>query len=402
MNNLSNNLKKLRPFLATAIGLIVAFMFFGRFISRLLLTYSLPMLYLYLRLRSRIRSRNRRRWFALIFVLLLLGFPLAETLSHLRGLPDMTPLVTAAYLCMPFLFYLFLFNLVIDLFLLLNRLVKVLPRDLFRKRKIRLAGLLVPAFLSLVVVALGYWNHSVIRVNEYQIEIPGNSSALSSLRVVLASDFHLGSQTRRWFVEKCVDRINSLAPDVVLLPGDILEGDRHDLDLEPFQRQFRRLEATYGVFASPGNHEFHGRWQESGFFQNAGITMLKDERVTIGRAFVLAGRSDGRRKKRKSLKELLDGVPDSLPVFLMDHRPRRFEEVSRYRVDVQVSGHTHNGQLFPLNLIFALMHDLNWGHKKIADTHFFVTCGIQLWGPPVRTAGVSELMVINVTFSKQQ
>jgi predicted MPP superfamily phosphohydrolase len=83
---------------------------------------------------------------------------------------------------------------------------------------------------------------------------------------------------------------------------------------------------------------------------------------------------------------------------MLDHRPADFGNASSANVDVQVSGHTHNGQLFPLNYITSNMYDLSWGHKKINNTHFFVTSGLQSWGPAVKTAGTSEIMVIDIDF----
>jgi hypothetical protein len=91
-------------------------------------------------------------------------------------------------------------------------------------------------------------------------------------------------------------------------------------------------------------------------------------------------------------------VNDSLPVILVDHRPTEIDQVSKTTVDIQLSGHTHNGQMFPLNLILRSMYQLTWGYEKVGNTHFFVTSGIRLWGPPVRTVGKSEIMVIEVDF----
>jgi predicted MPP superfamily phosphohydrolase len=87
-----------------------------------------------------------------------------------------------------------------------------------------------------------------------------------------------------------------------------------------------------------------------------------------------------------------------MPVILMDHRPTQLREVSQTIADVQVSGHTHYGQMFPVNLITHTVYELSWGYKKIKNTHFFVTSGLRLWGPLVKTAGKSEIMLIDVKF----
>ena len=126
--------------------------------------------------------------------------------------------------------------------------------------------------------------------------------------------------------------------------------------------------------------------------------MLRDEWVLVANSFYVVGRNDFRRRNRKSLEDLLKDMSQDLPVILLDHRPVEFDKVSKSRVGLQVSGHTHHGQLFPLNLLSEMNHELSWGYLRKGNTHFFVTCGIQLWGPQVRTAGVSEIMVIDVFF----
>ena len=98
------------------------------------------------------------------------------------------------------------------------------------------------------------------------------------------------------------------------------------------------------------------------------------------------------------MAELLAATPPDLPVVLIDHRPTELAAAAASGVDVQFSGHTHNGQLFPVNFITALQYELSWGYKKKGPTHIFVSCGVQLWGPRVRTAGVSEILRVDVAF----
>jgi predicted MPP superfamily phosphohydrolase len=95
---------------------------------------------------------------------------------------------------------------------------------------------------------------------------------------------------------------------------------------------------------------------------------------------------------------MMKSVDGSLPVLLIDHRPTELEQIGQAGVDISFSGHTHDGQLFPLNLILRNMYPLVWGYKKFSNTHCFVTSGIRLWGPPVRTVGKSEIMVVDVRF----
>ena len=118
----------------------------------------------------------------------------------------------------------------------------------------------------------------------------------------------------------------------------------------------------------------------------------------IDNAFVLIGRNDGREQGRMSIGDLMKKAPATLPVIVMDHKPTDLERICATRPDVLVSGHTHNGQLWPLNYIINQIYDIPWGYRKINETNIFVTSGVQVWGPPVRTTGDSEIMLITVQF----
>ena len=133
------------------------------------------------------------------------------------------------------------------------------------------------------------------------------------------------------------------------------------------------------------------------FFVKSGMMLLEDRVEKIGNAFYLAGRKDGRFSKKKPIGELLKSAPEDLPVILLDHSPKDLENVSRSRVDLQLSGHTHNGQLFPVNLlVMPFQYELAWGIKTKRHTQFIVSSGVQAWGPPVKTAGDSEILFIKV------
>ena len=365
----------------------------------ILSAYLLPGIYTYFRLRHLLSEKIHKVLFTVFYIILMLSFPLTEFVSHGSVSGWIKYLVLPGYYSLPFLLYLFLLLLVFDLFLGVNRLVKLVPAETLRGRNFRLIVFWVIITCSTAIVAIGAVHLNTIRVAEYKIAVPRGSAGISHLRIAMAADFHLGQLTRNGFLETFAAKINALQPDILLIPGDIVEGHRDDGDTEEFARQFRRIKTKYGIYASPGNHESHGGNNTMAFFAHAGIEVLADRGVAIDNSFCLVGRNDRHYINRIPINRLLDTLPPRLPVIVLDHRPVDLEEASMNRVDIQVSGHTHYGQLFPLNFIIKNLYRLPWGYTKIRGTHFFVTSGIQVWGPPIRTAGNSEIMMIDVEFN---
>jgi hypothetical protein len=356
-------------------------------------------IYTYIRVLRLFSWNIDRILFTAGFVVLLAGFPVAETLSH-RGAGGLTKVVMiAGYDALPLLLYLVLTVILSDLAIGVARLLKILSKEVVHSplfRRFRLAAaLIIPA----LIVAVGITNYHHLRIREYTIEVPRRSSAAKELTIAFAADFHLGTITAGRFLERFVAKVNAAAPDIVLIGGDILEGDRRDEDTGKFEAQFRRLHSKYGVYAVPGNHEGHGGGRTN-FFERAGIRLLEDMVVKIDDAVYLAGRNDAHSRNRKPVAGLLRDTPGNLPVILLDHRPTDLENVSRTGADIQLSGHTHHGQLFPINWITNREYELSWGHIKKNRTHVFVTSGVQLWGPPVRTAGFSEILLLHVLFKE--
>jgi predicted MPP superfamily phosphohydrolase len=365
----------------------------------ILAIYLLPGIYVYIRMLTLFNHKPGQVIFTIIYLLLLFLFPITEMLAHARISGIGNPFILAGYLLLPFLLYLFLCVIGRDLFLAVNRLLKIVTAEKLQSPRIKILTLFILLVIPAVIVVFGMIRYADIKVNRYQIEIPRRSSALRHLRIILASDFHLRRLTADHFMPDFVQKVNSLNADILLMPGDILEGDRQDEQVAEFERQFCQIQTKYGVYASLGNHEFyHGRGGTD-FFNNSHITVLTDTTIVINHSFALVGRNDQHFYRRKPVSVLVGNLPDELPVIVLDHRPTDLQNISASGADILVSGHTHNGQLFPFNYIAQKVYELSWGYKKINKTHVFVTSGIQLWGPPVRTTGDSELMVIDVVLT---
>ena len=360
------------------------------------LLLSIPLvIYVAWRLRTLIARPAWKNIATVLVVLLAAGYPAAESLSHGTIGGGLKLLVLAGYYALPLVLYFTMTVLLTDLAIAILRLSKAVTRETVRSDKFRLRRLAFVLAVPTLVVAAGIVNANVLRVHEYTVEVPRQASTLRELKVVFASDLHLGAMTSKGWLARFVDKVNAQKPDLVLIGGDIREGHRGEGDMGAIEAQFRRLEARYGVFAVPGNHEgYAGTTGE--FFDRSHIRFLQDELAIVEGEFTLVGRRDARRGTRASVDGLLRKAPAGLPVILLDHRPTDMEAVSRTRVDLQLSGHTHHGQLFPVNFVTQLEYGLSWGHRKTGQTHFIVTSGAQLWGPPVRTVGASEIVVVHV------
>ncbi len=335
--------------------------------------------------------------FIAAYVLLVLAFPFAERLSHASGVEWANGIMTAGYFSLPLLLYLMLSVILLDLTIATARLTGILSKETvdqpgFGKMRLFLV-LAVP--VGIVMIGAELNNHP--QIHEYSVEIPRRSSEIRQLKIAFSSDFHLRETTDRHLVERFVKKVNAANPDLVLIGGDVVEGDRQGEKMDEFAAQFHRLKAKYGVYGVPGNHDLRGA-RATGFFDQAGICLLQDGIEKIENAFYLVGRNDERSGRRKEVDELLRDCDRSLPIIVLDHRPTDLDNISRTGADIVLSGHTHNGQLFPVNLIAMRRYELSWGYKLKNRTHVFVTSGLQVWGPPVRTAGASEIMIVNVTF----
>jgi predicted MPP superfamily phosphohydrolase len=360
------------------------------------LAYVIPNIYVFFRIRSFI-SRGYKLHYTLLYLAIVSVYPLSNTFEG-PGAFGQTLSLVADYL-LPFFLYIFIFVLLYDLLFLINKLLKVVSDDILGSPRFRKAALTTIIISSVAVVIGGVINFNTIRTSEYNIEVQGRHSGTKTLRIAFVADFHLREGVNISFVEQFADKIRNIKPDLLLFGGDIAEGNMENDDMTVYEEILKSIRPVYGSFGVLGNHEYYAGQDEGSFFDKAEIKLLNDTLVLINNSFYIGGRYDSHFRGRKSISELVDPVSDSIPLIMLDHRPSEIIQVSKTKVDVQFSGHTHNGQMFPINLIIRNMYEVGWGYRKIENTHFFVTSGIRLWGPPVRTTGKSEIMIVNVHFT---
>jgi uncharacterized protein len=364
------------------------------------LAYIIPNIYVFLRIWCLFINRGYKILYTITYLLIAFIYPVSNLFSEDdSGILAQVFTLTGNYI-LPFYLYLFLTVLVLDILLLVNHFIKIFPAEKMKGTCFKITGLSAILFCSVFVVVGGIINFNTIRTSEYSIEIPRKLSVIKHLKIAFVADFHLQEQTNPGFVQRFIEKINAINPDLMLFGGDIVEGDREDENMVHFEKLLKGIKTKYGVFGVLGNHEYYGGEDKGSFFGKSGIKILCDTVVAIDSSFNLGGRYDSHFEKRKSVDDLLKYSKNWLPVILVDHRPTEIDQVSRTETDIHLSGHTHDGQMFPINLITNKVYELSWGYRKIGNTHFFVTSGIRLWGPPVRTAGKSEIMVINIDFTE--
>ncbi|HSS38874.1 MAG TPA: metallophosphoesterase [Polyangia bacterium] len=224
-------------------------------------------------------------------------------------------------------------------------------------------------------------------------------AALHGFSIVQLTDIHVGPTIGRRFVEDVVARTNALEPDLVAITGDLVDGHVHDLaeSIAPLAQ----LRARHGVFFVTGNHEyFSGAEAWVNELTRMGIRVLQNERVVIGNAgasFDLAGVDDrsavhyGGLAPQEAVARALSGRDSSRELVLLAHQPRSALDAESFGVGLQLSGHTHGGQIWPFGLIVRLQQPFTAGLHRHRDAQVYVSRGTGYWGPPMRLAAPSEI-----------
>lgn len=252
------------------------------------------------------------------------------------------------------------------------------------------------------IAAFGVWRaFTPPQITEVPVRLPNLPKALEGFTIVQLTDIHVGGIIQRHFLDELVARANAQSPDLLAITGDLVDGTPEQLGR--FVAAFGNLRAKRGRYFVTGNHDYYsGADQWVQVVRGLGIDVLRNRRVTIGDAggsFQLAGvddwssRREGKTGSVYDLDAALEGLrPDQASV-LLAHQPMNLEEVSRRGVGLQLSGHTHGGQMFPVTALAGLFYgDRNTGLSRLGDTHFFVSRGCGFVGPPMRVGAPPEIV----------
>jgi predicted MPP superfamily phosphohydrolase len=379
------------------------------FFSIVIVLYGLINTYIYVRgLQALPHPSSLRTWFSVAFWFLALSYFAARLLELFFASWLSDALIWVGSFWLGAMAYFVVVLLAIDILRLANGIVPFFPEFLTRNMQHVKQVLFVTVGGTVILAVVGSrFNAMFPTITTLDLTI-NKKSPLKELNIALASDIHLGTVVCNNHFERIVRKINSLHPDIVLFPGDIV-----DEDIEPVIRQnlgetVRQIQSKYGVYAITGNHEYIGGVEPAcKYLTEHGIVMLRDSSATIAGSFVLAGREDRSirqfsGKRRKPLSEILAGVDTSLPVILMDHQPIDLDDAASAGVDLQFSGHTHHGQLWPFNFITKAVYELSWGYARKGNTQYYVSCGVGTWGPPMRSGNRPEVVNVRLRFEANQ
>jgi len=357
-------------------------------------------------LGSRILFLNNKVYW-IVIALIASAYIISMLLSSYIPSVVLNTLNIAGSYWMGIIFYLILILPIIDLIRFINSKISFIPRNINETANLSLIISIVVIVFLAGLMAYGTWSARSPKVTKYDINVNKSTVDLKKLKIIMVSDIHLGSVVDNRRLTVMVNKINELNPDIVLIPGDII-----DSSLEPFVKQkmsnnFKRLKSKYGVYACLGNHDGMGSKVEDVVktFNNSGINVLRDKAILINNSFYVIGRDDISQEsqtkvKRKEISDIIKDLDKSKPLILMDHQPRDFAETQKQEIDLQVSGHTHRGQLFPANLITNAIFEIDYGYLKKNNSNFIVSSGYGTWGPPISIGSRCEIVKIDVGFKK--
>lgn len=302
--------------------------------------------------------------------------------------------------------YLFMFALIVEFVnFLLVHVLKLKKRKVWNKIY-RCGG--IPVIITALVLCYGYWNMGHVVEKDYTV-YTSKQIRDEGYRIVLITDLHYGiSMNGEQLEEKCRE-IQATRPDLVVLGGDIFDERTTLSQMQEAVRILGSIESEYGIVYIYGNHDRALYSEEPNYtvsqmneaIQSANIRILSDEQWRVTDDLVVVGREDRSYQlegERKSSRTLLDGADREDYLLLLDHQPSELIENSEAGYDLQLSGHTHGGQIWPMGFLndFLGFGEMNYGQRTIGDFKVIVSSGIAGWGYPVRTGSHSEYVVVDI------
>ena len=304
-------------------------------------------------------------------------------------------------------------------------LVRLILKYVFHARFLEFRStFVITGFVCMALIILisvyGILHVGTIKVTPYEVTVNKKVKDMDSLKIVLLADTHFGYSINCRHAQKMVEKINAQDPDIVCIAGDIFDNDYDAIsDPEGVCNALKSIKSRYGVYACWGNHDldepilagftFGGRKKDQAdprmeqLLRDANIHLLTDEAELIDDKFYVVGRNDSSRThklggQRLSPAQLTKDLDLDKPVIFIDHQPKQLQETADAGADLDLCGHTHDGQIFPGNLFIHLFWENSFGYLKKDKMHNIVTSGVGVWGPDMRVGTNCEICPITVHF----
>ena len=304
-------------------------------------------------------------------------------------------------------------------------LVRLILKYVFHARFLEFRStFVITGFVCMALIILisvyGILHVGTIKVTPYKVTVNKKVKDMDSLKIVLLADTHFGYSINCRHAQKMVEKINAQDPDIVCIAGDIFDNDYDAIsDPEGVCNALKSIKSRYGVYACWGNHDldepilagftFGGKKKNQAdprmeqLLRDANIHLLTDEAELIDEKFYVVGRNDSSRThklggQRLSPAQLTKDLDLDKPVIFIDHQPKQLQETADAGADLDLCGHTHDGQIFPGNLFIHLFWENSFGYLKKDKMHNIVTSGVGVWGPDMRVGTNCEICPITVHF----
>lgn len=316
--------------------------------------------------------------------------------------------------------YSLLYVVLFDLLRLIAKHTKLKNTLLFSRGSVISIGSVVVA-CAVATCLYGIFNARNIKVNEYSVTVNKSCGSDKHLKAVLVADLHMGYAIGVDHITNMVEKINQQDADIVIIAGDIFDNSYDGMDdPEGIKAQLQSIKSKYGVYAVYGNHDIDEKilmgftfdWggkqlhneKMTNFVKDCGITLINDESVLINDEFYLVGRRDTDKPgtedgTRAEISELTKDLDKTKPIFVLSHEPDELQKTADAGADIDFSGHTHDGQLFPGNLTIGLFWENPCGMIKKDNMYSIVTSGVGVYGTFMRVGTDAEICSVDIDFA---
>lgn len=316
--------------------------------------------------------------------------------------------------------YSLLYVVLFDLLTLIAKHTKLKNTLLFSRGSVISIGSVVVA-CAVATCLYGIFNARNIKVNEYSVTVNKSCGSDKHLKAVLVADLHMGYAIGVDHITNMVEKINQQDADIVIIAGDIFDNSYDGMDdPEGIKAQLKSIKSKYGVYAVYGNHDIDEKilmgftfdWggkqlhseKMTNFMKECNIKLINDESVLINDEFYLVGRRDTDKPgtedgTRAEISELTKDLDKTKPIFVLSHEPDELQKTADAGADIDFSGHTHDGQLFPGNLTIGLFWENPCGMIKKDNMYSIVTSGVGVYGTFMRVGTDAEICSVDIDFA---